>query len=140
MDRLKRKIGFIIFASILAFATTFGLGASSLATYFSSPNYAMAETEDESVSANSSDDEISAMAADISYVGEYVEGQPTLSGDTVEITNSLFVYDSADMLGSLSDKIVEINNSIFVYTGTGSSVLFSGTPEITLNNVIFYAS
>lgn len=140
MDRLKKKIGFILFASILAFATTFGVGVSALSTYFSSPSYAIAETEEENVGATS--DEVGAMAnVDKAISGEYITTKPPFDGyNTIEITNSLFVYDNSNMLGDLSGKTVTINNSIFVYTGSGSSDLFTNGSRVTLNNVIFYAS
>ena len=143
MDRLKRKFGFVILAGILMFATTFGLGVSSLANFFASENYIAAETENENVSDNSLEDEIGAMAvADVTYNQQYVTTAPTnLAGKTVSIANSLFVYNNATMLGSLANSDVEITNSIFVYTGSGSASLFSGTPtDLYLNNVIFYAS
>ena len=143
MDRLKRKFGFVILAGILMFATTFGLGVSSLANFFASENYIAAETENENVSDNSLEDEIGTMAvADVTYNQQYVTTAPTnLAGQTVSIANSLFVYNNTTMLGSLANSDVEITNSIFVYTGTGSASLFSGTPtDLYLNNVIFYAS
>ena len=143
MDRLKRKFGFVILAGILMFATTFGLGVSSLANFFASENYIVAETENENVSDNSLEDEIGAMAvADVTYNQQYVTTAPTnLAGQTVSIANSLFVYNNTTMLGSLANSDVEITNSIFVYTGSGSASLFSGTPtDLYLNNVIFYAS
>ena len=143
MDRLKRKFGFVILAGILMFATTFGLGVSSLANFFASENYIAAETENENVSDNSLEDEIGTMAvADVTYNQRYEESAPTgLAGKTVSIANSLFVYNNATMLGSLANSDVEITNSIFVYTGSGSASLFSETPtDLYLNNVIFYAS
>ena len=139
MNTFRKKIGFVLFASIMMFATTFGVGANMLASTFAPTTFTQEAESENSV------EDVSAFADESSGVfNGYYTSQPTFSTPTVEITNSLFVYNSTNMLGdSIDGKTVQITNSIFVYTGTGSATLFDtayAPASLTLNNVIFYAS
>ena len=158
MDRLKRKINLIMMVGLCLFATTFGVGASTLIN--SIATYAETQVVDENTSVDSlaenSDLDAGASAnATVIIDGAYYKNKTAESGvgttatiggtnlqsDTVHITNSLFEFSSSNPLGSLASSTVEISNSIFVYTGTGTGTVFSGTPtSLRLENVVVFAT
>ena len=157
MDRLKRKINLIMMVGLCLFATTFGIGASTLIN--SVATYANTQTieEESDVSASDVNSDLSAGVsanAPVTIDGAYYKnttsqgvgsaatiGSSTLQSGTVHITNSLFEFSSSNPLGSLASSTVEISNSIFVYTGRGTGTVFSGTPtSLRLENVVVFAT
>ena len=159
MDRFKRKINLIMMVGLCLFATTFGIGASTLIN--SVATYANAQTieEESDVSASDVNSDLDAgVSANATVIidGAYYmnttsqagsESAPAIGGTnlqnaTVHITNSLFEFSTSGFLGNLSGANVEISNSIFVYTGTASNAtLFSNAPtSITLENVALFAT